>query len=99
MNAIMEERQTTCPHCGARLLKWQVPDGASWEEEYFLVCFNDECSYYTEGWTWMREQYRQEASFRYAFNPDKGASLMIPVWSSRATREMILEDSEEGGET
>jgi len=31
----------TCPHCGSRLRRWRVPDGATWNEPYFLVCFND----------------------------------------------------------
>lgn len=95
MEAVMEERQTTCPHCGTDLKKWRVPEGASWDDEYFLVCFNDTCSYYVEGWKWMEEQYRQKASFRYAFNPGQNGALMIPVWSDTATREMIIEDGED----
>jgi hypothetical protein len=95
MNAVMEERRTTCPHCEERLKKWLVPDGASWEAEYFLVCFNDRCSYYTDGWKWMREQYAQEASYRYAYNPSQDTSLMIPVWSAQATRGNIIEDDGE----
>lgn len=95
MKAVMKEGQTTCPHCGTRLKKWQVPDGASWDDEQFLVCFNNDCSYYVQGWKWMREQFRQEASYRYAFNPGQNAALMIPVWSDNAAREMIIEDEEE----
>lgn len=95
MDAVMDERQTTCPHCGSKLKKWQVPDGSSWSDEYFLVCFNDDCSYYLNGWKWMEEQYRQKASYRYAYNPGQDAPLMIPVWSATATREMIIEDDEE----
>jgi hypothetical protein len=95
MDAVMNERQTTCPHCGVRLKKWQVPDGASWSAEHFYVCFNDECSYYIEGWRWMEEEYKQKASYRYAYNPGQDATLMIPVWSDTATREMIIEEDEE----
>jgi hypothetical protein len=43
----------------------------------------------------MREQYQQQASYRYAFNPVTASSLMIPVWSDDATREMI-DDPEDG---
>ncbi len=85
----------TCQHCGSRLKKWRVPDGSSWEEEFFYVCFNDDCSYYQRGWEWMMEQYQQKASYRFAINPTHGASMMIPVWSDQATREMIVEDGEE----
>jgi hypothetical protein len=76
------------------LLRWRVPDGATWGEEFFLVCFNDECTYYTEGWVWMKSQYNQNASYRYGLNPTTGACLPIPVWSASATREMIMDDEE-----
>jgi hypothetical protein len=90
----MTTTSPTCPHCGSRLDKWRVPDGASWADEFFHVCFNDECPYYREGWDWMHEQFNQTASYRYARNPTTGASLMIPVWSDTATREMIVADQD-----
>jgi hypothetical protein len=91
----MPDVPQTCRYCGSQLKKWRVPDGASWIEEYFLVCFNDECSYYKDGWTWMWEQYRQRASYRFAVNPTNGTTLMIPVWSETATRNLIIEEREE----
>jgi hypothetical protein len=90
----MENGHWTCRHCGERMKKWRVPEGASWGEEYFLVCFNDDCSYYKDGWVWMWEQFQQRASYRFAINPTDGSSLMIPVWSETATREMIMEEGE-----
>ncbi len=90
----MADAPRTCPHCGSRLKKWLVPPGATWDDKFFLVCFNDECSYYKAGWDWMREQYGHVASYRYALNPSTDASLMIPVWSDSATREMIVEEPE-----
>lgn len=84
-----------CTHCGSRLKKWRVPEDATWSEEYFYVCFNDECSYYKAGWKWMKEQYNQNASYRYAVNPTNGSPMMIPVWSDAATREMIEENDED----
>jgi len=93
----MSEVPRTCTHCGSRLKKWRVPEDATWSEEFFYVCFNDDCSYYKSGWDWMKERYNQHASYRYAVNPTAGASLMIPVWSDTATREMI-EEHAEGGE-
>ena len=95
----MLDTPPTCPHCNSRLKKWLVPVDSSWTEGFFFVCFNDECSYYKEGWTRMLEQYGQRASYRYMLNPTTGASSMIPVWSDSATREMIVEeDEEEGGQ-
>ncbi len=94
----MAETPRTCRYCGLRLSKWLVPEGSSWSEEFFFVCFNDECSYYRKGWEWMKEQYNQKASYRFMINPTTGASSMIPVWSDSATREMIVENGEEGDE-
>jgi hypothetical protein len=93
----MSESTATCPHCNGPLVRWRVPEGATWQEEYFLACFNDECPYYVEGWDWMMTQYNQSASYRYALNPRNGSSLLIPVWSASATREMI-EENDEGGD-
>lgn len=90
----MVDTPRTCPHCESGLEKWRVPEEATWPEEFFFVCFNDECSYYQKGWTWMKEQYSQTASFRYALNPGTGTSLPLPVWSDQATREMIVKDEE-----
>jgi hypothetical protein len=84
----------SCPHCQSTLKRWKVPDGATWTEEYFLVCFDDDCPHYVEGWTWMKEQYAQNASYRYALNPTTGSPFSIPVWSASATREMIMDDEE-----
>lgn len=93
----MAEVPQNCAHCGSRLKKWRVPDEATWSEEFFYVCFNDDCSYYKSGWEWMKDQYNQHASYRFAVNPSDGATLMIPVWSDSATREMI-EEEDKGGE-
>ena len=82
----------SCPHCGEALEKWRVPDGASWNEEFFLVGFNNDCPYYVRGWKWMKEQYNQAASYRFTRFPSTGASSMIPVWSDEATRQMIVDD-------
>ena len=90
----MSDNPPTCPHCGSRLKKWLVPEGASWSEEFFFVCFNDDCSYYQEGWVWMKEQYAQHASYRHAVNPTTGSSWPLPVWSDAVTREMIVEDAQ-----
>ena len=90
----MPEIPKTCPYCGARLSKWRVPEDATWDEEFFFVCFNDDCPYYREGWTWMKEQYNQRSSYRCAFNPTTGVASPLPVWSPSATREMIVDDEE-----
>ena len=82
-----------CPHCGLGLKKWLVPEGASWNEEFFFVCFNDNCSYFVEGWDWMLRHYKHKVSYRYMVNPTNGASSSLPVWSNSAMRDMIEEDA------
>jgi hypothetical protein len=90
----MDDTPRTCPHCQTRLSKWRVPEDASWDEEFFFVCFNDDCPYYKEGWAWMKERYNHKSSYRHAVNPTNDASLPLPVWSASATREMIVDDAE-----
>jgi len=93
----MAEIPRACPHCESRLKKWLVPEDASWSEEFFFVCFNDDCPYYRQGWEWMQEHYNQHVSYRHAINPATGAPFPLPVWSASATREMIVDDSEGDG--
>ncbi len=81
----------TCPHCGSTLLKWQPPMEANWGEQTQLVCFNDDCSYYVNGWKHMLEKYQQNASYRYRLNPKTGVSGPLPVWSASAHRNKIVE--------
>jgi hypothetical protein len=71
-----------------------VPEDSSWNEEFFFVCFNDDCPYYKQGWAWMEERYNQRASYRHAVNPTTGGVLPLPVWSDTAARDFIVDDGE-----
>jgi hypothetical protein len=82
----------TCPHCGARLLKWIPPAASSWGECFQYACFNDECSYYQRGWDWMKQKFNVTASYRYRLDPATGDQGPLPVWSKDAIRNMIAED-------
>ena len=83
-----------CPHCGEALKRIELPDNTGWDGPFHLVCFNDECSYYKEGWDWMFEKYEVKASYRYRVNPDNGQASPIAVWSETALRNRIVEDDE-----
>ena len=83
---------THCPHCGHLLVRVTMPDNSGWQEPYHLACFNDDCSYYRKGWDWMYEHYRVRASYRYRIDPVSKATSPLPVWSSTAHRDRILED-------
>ncbi len=92
----MTDTPTTCPHCGARLVKWRIPDGSNWVEDHFLACFDDECSYYQKGWEWMEQQFGHRVSYRFAVSPVTGAVTNIPVWSDSATRELVVDETDKG---
>jgi SAM-dependent methyltransferase len=84
-----------CPHCGNRLRKWMVPDnpfGQPWENEYMYICFHDACPYYVRGWQHMLQEMNRNASYRLMYNPEKDSCSPIPVPSSFALRESIVDD-------
>jgi len=72
---VSSDEQYTCPHCDSRLSPWRSPDLTTWGGRILYVCFNDECSYYQEGWDWMWQKYNVKASYR------------LSVWSSEALKE------------
>jgi len=81
-----------CPHCHQSLKKWKVPLDSTWTAEFFLVCFNDDCSYYKKGWENLRGKYNADASYRFHIDPTTGYSGPLPVWSSEALKGDIIED-------
>ena len=86
-----ENKSLICPYCNQKLKKWQCPPDSSWGVEFQYVCFNDECSYFVNGWEWMKEKFNQKASYRYRFNPFNKESGPLPVWSNDALRNSIIE--------
>jgi len=94
MTEIDKQDKTICPKCGVKMKKWLPPDDSTWGTEPHWVCFNDECPYYMEGWEWMRTQYQQNASYRHRYDPVADQAGPLPVWSSSAHRESIIEDEE-----
>lgn len=84
----------TCPHCGARLVGVELPLETGWAEHPQWVCFNDECSYFLDGWTWMWDNYRAKASYRFrVVDVESGTTSPLPVWSTTALRDRIVDDA------
>lgn len=84
-----------CPHCGAKLKKWAVPDNpfaCTWDNDFMYICFNDTCPYYVNGWDHMNRAGNGDNSYRLMYNPEKDCVMPIPVPSPRALRESILEE-------
>ncbi len=80
-----------CPYCGEPMKKWSVPPGSTWTCKVQYICFNDECSYFVRGWTWMLEKYNVKASYRHRFDPETGDKGPMPVWSYEALKDRIIE--------
>lgn len=84
-----------CPHCGEKLKKWAVPENPfaqTWDNEFMYICFNDACPYYVRGWDCMSQQGNRRSSYRLMYNPEKNRCMPIPVNSTRALKEGIMEE-------
>lgn len=82
-----------CPYCEVRLEKWLVPQTifTEWPNEFFYVCFNDECPYFVRGWDTMAAQ-GNPGSYRMRYDPLKDNCGPIPVLSRGSLRDGIVED-------
>ena len=80
-----------CPHCGAPLRLFQLPENSGWDEQIHLACFNDECDYFRRGWVWMFDHYGVKASYRYRVDPATGNESPLPVWSKDAIKDRIID--------
>lgn len=86
-----------CPYCGDRLKKWEVPHSPFeidcwYETDYLYICFNDECPYFKRGWEWMWSKMRRNVSYRHMYNPVTRGSSPMPVPTSFALKDGIVED-------
>lgn len=70
-----------CPHCGAALSKWPVPQTpfTEWPEEYLWVCLEDECAFYVCGWQTMAKQGIADMSYRFWYSADRDTCGAAPV--------------------
>ncbi len=90
-----DKEKHTCPHCGDELKRYRTPAHTTWGGAIQLICFNDECSYYVEGWEYMRETQQVKSSYRFRLDPATGATGPMPVWSKHALKDDIVEDDAE----
>ena len=88
-------KELRCPHCNDRLQAFRVPDASTWNTAVHWACFNDDCSYYREGWRWMEERYAAKASYRYRVTDAAGACPSpLAVWSETAVRDLIINNKD-----
>ncbi len=86
------EETPTCPYCNQKMKKWRLPEGSTWQNEFFYVCFNDECPYFVRGWDVLWETQQTKASYRCRFDPGSNSFKPLPVWSYDALKENIVEE-------
>jgi len=81
-----------CPHCNAELKKWEVPQNifTEWPNEYFYICFNDECQYFTRSRDAMEEQ-GSHCSYRLMYDHLTDSCNPIPVTNCDTLRDGIIE--------
>ena len=85
------QNHPVCPHCDQTLQAFELPDNTGWTGEFQLACFNDDCSYFIRGWEHMRSNFAVNASYRFRVDPSTGAPSPLPVWSSDALKDRIIE--------
>jgi hypothetical protein len=71
--------------------KWKVPENSTWPYDFFYVCFNDTCPYFVEGWQYLWKEQQTRASYRCRLDTDSGKYVPLPVWSSDALKDAIIE--------
>lgn len=91
-----KKEESVCPYCGQPMLKWSPSEFSTWGSEFQYVCFNDECSYYVNGWKWMEERFNVTGSYRHRLDPATGQQGPIAVWSANALRDGIIQENGAG---
>ncbi len=86
-------KKLCCVYCNEPLSKVDMPLELAWDHPIQYVCFNDDCSYFVEGWEWMWETYGSKVSYRYrVIDAEKQVASPLMVWSKAAIRNHIAED-------
>lgn len=97
LERVLEMEKPVCPHCNQEMNLWEVPpvtfsDGLGWGSPYLFICFNDECSLYTEGWETLEENYAQKASMRCFNYPGSDQFECMPVFSPLGAQGQVIDD-------
>lgn len=97
LERVMAMDKPKCPHCQVQMELWEVPpvnvgDGLGWGEPFLFMCFNDDCSLYTDGWEHMQETYAHNASYRCFCYPSSGKFEIMPVFSREGGGGQIIDE-------
>jgi SAM-dependent methyltransferase len=84
-----------CPHCGSEMDPIRTPMESSWGGEMHHICFNDDCSYFTDSWKALKGQGIDKTGYRCRMDP-RGGCGPAPVWSEEALKDLVVrEDADE----
>jgi len=78
-----------CPHCQSEMDPIFTPLESSWGGELHHICFNDDCSYFTNSWKALENQGIDKTGYRCRMDP-RGACGPAPVWSEDALKDLVV---------
>lgn len=80
-----------CPHCGSEMNPIRTPLESSWGGELHHICFNDDCSYFTNSWNALKDQGIEKTGYRCRMDP-RGCCGPAPVWSEDALKDLVVNE-------
>ena len=86
----MSERHA-CPYCGSEMDPIRTPLESSWGGELHHICFNDDCSYFTDSWGSLESQGIEQTGYRCRIDP-RGGCGPAPVWSKDALKDIVVRE-------
>jgi SAM-dependent methyltransferase len=88
-------KENACPHCESEMAPIRTPLDSSWGGELHHICFNDDCSYFSNSWKALENQGIEKTGYRCRMDP-RGGCGPAPVWSEEALKDLVVkEDSDE----
>ena len=98
LERVLAMEKPRCPHCNEEMNIWEVPplnfsDGLGWGSPYLFLCFNDNCSLYTQGWDHLKETYAHTASYRCMNYPGTEQFELMPVFSPMGATGQIIDEA------
>jgi SAM-dependent methyltransferase len=81
-----------CPYCEDDLKRFEVAESPflEWDNEYFYVCFNDQCPYMRGGWGTMSRQGNHGFTYRLMYDPKRDRCRPTPLASPFAQRKNAI---------
>ena len=98
LERVLAMEKPMCPHCNEEMNIWEVPplnfsDGLGWGSPYLFLCFNDNCTLYTQGWDHLKENYAHTASYRCMNYPGTEQFELMPVFSPMGATGQIIDEA------